>query len=381
MNFKNENINNENMNNEVELNNNKGDLKMNYNIKLISEISTAQSKRFYNNKQTLRPTINKNGQLNVIKTEVNKEELSYNEVTLNKSTINQLKHGIYDSFGRNKFIPSLTNLNNLDEIYLREDDIEKIPALKWIYYPASALNKNNPYICMLSNCLGAEAIIIIMVQEDFRSIKVVTDNIDLILWLDDIKYNYTINENNLRSQTVRELNNYREMMHLEANYEESLYEKQGTDGLKITEASDYDNWKYEVVDTPENIVKNKRNINKSEILTDKLQRTKNKLNNINSKDYNLDEYLELFFNDKLVNQVSNYINRGQDLYNHLSNKVNDEGYIIGTNQKETNKKRIDKEHGIGFKAVWVVYYELQKEELLLQIETLTNELNKLNIDA
>lgn len=354
---------------------------MNYNIKLISEISTAQSKRFYNNKQTLRPTINKDGQLNVIKTEVNKDELTYNEVTLNKSTINQLKNGIYDSFGKNKFIPSLTNLNNLDEIYLREDDIEKIPALKWIYYPASALNKNNPYICMLSNCLGAEAIIIIMVQEDFRSIKVVTDNIDLILWLDDIKYNYSIDENNLRNQTVRELNNFREMMHLEANYEESLYEKQGTDGLKITEASDYDNWKYEVTDTPENVVKNKRNINKNEVLTDKLQRTKNKLNNINNKDYNLDDYLELFFNEKLVNQVSNYINRGQDLYNHLSNKVNEDGYIIGTDHEETNEKRIDKEHGIGFKAVWVVYYELQKEELLLQIETLTNELNKLNIDA
>jgi len=62
MNFKNENNNNENMNKEVELNNNKGDLKM----KLISEISTAQSKRFYNNKQTLRPIIN-NGQLKIIK--------------------------------------------------------------------------------------------------------------------------------------------------------------------------------------------------------------------------------------------------------------------------------------------------------------------------
>lgn len=346
------------------------------NIKLISEISTAQSKKFYNNEQTLRPAINKNGQLNIIKTEVNKEELTYNEVTLNKSTINQLKNGIYDSFGKNKFIPSLKNLNNLDEIYLREDDINKIPSLKWIYYPASALNKNNPYICMLSNCLGAEAIIIIMVQEDFRSIKVVTDNIDLILWLDDIKYNYTIDETNLRSQTVRELNNYKEMMHLEANYEESLYEKQGTDGLKITEASDYDNWKYEVEDTPKNVVKNKRDINKSEVLNDKLQRTKNKLNNINNKDYNLDDYLELFFNDKLVNQVSNYINRGQDLYNHLSNKIDDNGFIIGTNEK-----RIDQKHGIGFKAVWVIYYELQKEELLLQIENLTNELNKLNIDA
>ena len=68
---------------------------MNYNIKLISEISTAQSKRFYNNKQTLRPTINKDGQLNVIKTEVNKDKLTYHEVTLSSGTINQLKHGVY----------------------------------------------------------------------------------------------------------------------------------------------------------------------------------------------------------------------------------------------------------------------------------------------
>ncbi len=359
---------------------------MNYNIKLISEISTAQSKKIYNNKQTLRPCINKDGQLNVIKTEVNKEELTYNEVTLNKSTINQLKHGIYDSFGKNKFIPSLKNLNNLDEIYLREEDIEKIPALKWIYYPASALNKNNPYICMLSNCLGAEAIIIIMVQEDFRSIKVVTDNIDLILWLDDIKYNYTIDETNLRNQTVRELNNYKEMMNLEVDYNEPLYEEEHfkiIDGQRrqVHYIEDYTKYQFEVEDTPKNVVKNKRNINRNKVLTDKLQRTKDKLNKINTKDYNLDDYLELFFNEKLVNQVSNYINRGQDLYNHLSNKINEDGYIIGTDQKETNKKRIDQEHGIGFKAVWVVYYELQKEELLLQIESLTNELNKLNIDA
>ena len=367
---------------------------MNYNIKLISEVSTAQSKRFYNNKQTLRPTINKDGQLNVIKTEVNKDELTYNEVTLNKSTINQLKHGIYDSFGKNKFIPTLKNLNNLDEIYLRDFEIKRIPELRWIYYTANKLTKNNPYICMNSNCLGSPAIIIIMLDGDFKSIKVVSNDIDLILWLDDIKYNYTLDDFNLIQETQREINDFKEVNYNLANYEEPLYERiDKKTQLKITEASDYDNWKYEVKDSTKNIVKYKRQINQKELLEKRLKRNEEKLNRINNKDYNIDDFLEYFFNEKLIEDIYEYVNKGAELYEHLNTAIDEEtGRIKGVHKKDKkgniipNPIRLDIKHEELFnnrfeaiKVMFVIYNELTKDYLNKEIETTKNQLNKLEV--
>jgi len=218
MNFKNENNNNENMNKEVELNNNKGDLKM----KLISEISTAQSKRFYNNKQTLRPIIN-NGQLKIIKTEVNKEALTYNEVTLRSGTINQLKHGVYDFYTKKTFKPQLINLNEFDEITLNINDIQKIKELRWAVYPHKSLNKNNPYYAKTGYLWGYQVVFIQQLYDEEVKLKVVAKDIEIILWLEELKNLKVSDLDHIGKLNQKELNDLKAIQYNLTDYDKVVY--------------------------------------------------------------------------------------------------------------------------------------------------------------
>lgn len=357
MNFKNNN--DKNMYQNVELTNNKGDLKMN-------------QEKIYNNKQTLRPVINNKGQLNVIKTEVNKDELTYNEVTLNSGTINQLKNGVYKGsfcYGK-KLIPTLENINELDEVTLYENDILKIPQLNWAYYPNKKLNKNNPYIAFLYKLFDKEVILIQQLHEDSIRLKVVTNDIDLILMLEDIK-NSEIKDNKqlLKAYTMQaikkhkgdRLNDYNLETYNYVDYNKPLYEEQDKNGEAITDYKSYNLYEYEVKDSTKNIERNKQQIQKRKNLLNQIERINNQIKNTKSKMSNIGEYAEFLTNKTLYDTINNM--EGKELFNRMNHILNKfSGLLIVEDD------------------VWNIYRHQKISKLENRKNELNEEINKIGLD-
>lgn len=409
MNFKNENNNNENMNNEIELNNNKGDIKM----KLISEISTAQSKRFYNNKQTLRPIIN-NGQLKVIKTEVNKEALTYNEVTLRSGTINQLKHGVYDFYTKKTFKPQLINLNEFDEITLNINDIQKIKELRWAVYPHKSLNKNNPYYAKTGYLWGYQVVFIQQLYDEEVKLKVVAKDIEVILWLEELKNLKVSDLDHIGKLNQKELNDLKAIQYNLTDYDKPIYEEtEYINGVEcaISDAKARDGWEYEVKDSPDNVVKNKRMISRAKSLEQKIEYVEAKMLKIKRKNIDLKKVYEYIIKDGVIDEINQYANKGEQLFKKLSYEVDPNGimyteingkiYLIDDNGKVLkdcadrpieavfnkgkiiNKEgvlRYDYKIGVPLTALWSIYHELtykaldkELNELKIQREKISNE--------
>lgn len=348
---------------------------MNYNIKLISEVSTAQSKRFYNNKQTLRPTINKDGQLNVIKTEVNKDKLTYHEVTLSSGTINQLKHGVYlNSFcyGKKLYL-NPEYLYKFDEVVLTIKDLDKIPQLTWAFYGKKQLNKNNPYIAFKYKLNGVPVIMVQQLYEEDIKLKIISSDIDLILYLDELKnINGSNNESYRKFKTSRELNDFKEVTRTNTNYNELIYEDieektviRNGEKVELSYSIDYDNYQYEVEDSPLNIVNNKKAIQKKNNLLKAIKRLDEQIKISNEKIGDIGEVVDLIINDEFYNYIkNNYTNNGRALYNDINRIMQRFNSIPLTSDK-----------------IFKVYNHVKVNELENKKNGINKELNKLNVEA
>ena len=326
----------------------------------------------YNNKQTLRPVINSNDQLNIIKTEINKEALTYNEVTLNSGTINQLKHGVYKGsfcYGK-KLIPTLENINELDEVTLYENDILKIPQLNWAYYPNKKLNKNNPYVAFLYKLFETNVIMIQQLHEDSIRLKIVTNDIDLILMLEDIK-NSEIKDNAqlLKAYTMQEikkskgdkLNDYNIETYNYVDYNQPMYEEQNKNNEAITDYRSYNLYDYEVKDTAKNIENNKQQIQKRKNLLNQIKRIDERIKNTKNKMANIGEFAEFLTNKTLYDTINNI--EGKELFNRMNHILNKfSGLLIVEDD------------------VWNVYRHIKISKLEARKNELNEQINKIGLD-
>ena len=179
---------------------------------------------------------------------------------ISPNTENQLKQGVWDSWETRRKIPSLKNKEELDEIYINQSDFELIEGMEWVNIKSDKVTKTTPWVCKRSVVMGKECIIIQEVEHDaiYRA-KIVTNNIELILWLEDFRNQPRQRVVNIDKEDIREMNALeRHGVRFNSTIDKEELDK---NGVMITGIDNYDNYWYEIYDTLRNTYNHEKRIN------------------------------------------------------------------------------------------------------------------------
>ncbi len=174
-------------------------------------------------------------------------------------TENQLKQGVWDSWETRKKIPSLKNKEDLDEIRINQADFELIEGLNWCNYKSDKATDETPWACKRSVIMGKPCIVIQEVEYDaIYRCKIVTNDIELIIWLEDFKNNPRQRVVDISNKDIYDINNL-EKHGVRFN---STIDKEDVDknGIMITSIDNYDNYVYEIYDSLRNTYKHQKRI-------------------------------------------------------------------------------------------------------------------------
>ena len=179
---------------------------------------------------------------------------------ISEYTENQLvKGGVWDMWETTKKIPSLKNKEELDEIYIQQPDFELIEGMEWLNFKGNKVSDITPWECKRSIVMGKPCVTIQEVDHDrILGAKVITNDIDLIIWLEDFKKSPKMRVVNIDKKDVYDINNL-EKHGVRFN---STIDKEELDenGVMITGIDNYDNYFYEIYDSMRNTYKHEKNI-------------------------------------------------------------------------------------------------------------------------
>lgn len=159
---------------------------------------------------------------------------------LSEGTITQLKTGVYNKYGIKRY-PSLKNVNDLDEVIIRETHYDYLNLI-WLHKMDIRIKPDEiPWICKHASVLDKKCIIIQCIDNDKQFAKVVTNDIELLIWIDEIK---EYKPNVIPKREIYEIN---ELEYHGVKFN-STPEKLDDQGLVITNLDHYDNYFYEIYD-------------------------------------------------------------------------------------------------------------------------------------
>lgn len=193
---------------------------------------------------------------------------------LTEETYDQLSRGgIYNIYGRRMNITprvydenemwtgEYKDWNHLQEINIRQGYFEYLNAL-WLFMDLRP-DKNFRHFSKEAYIFDKKCIVIQEVHHDYISAKILTDDEELKLYIEDILLYKPMNI--VPKREIREINELEyqglkfgsNQININVNEAEEKVDKQG---LLITNSDHYDNYIYEVYDSLRNIFKNKRKV-------------------------------------------------------------------------------------------------------------------------
>lgn len=183
-----------------------------------------------------------------------------NHEGISKYTEKQLlTAGIWDIWETRWKRPELNNKENLNQIYIQQADFELIEGLEWCNYKSDKITDETPYMCKKGVVFGKPCIIIQEVDHDcILGAKVVTPDIELIIWLEDFQRAPRRRIVNIDKKDVYDINSL-EKHGVRFN---STIDKEELDknGVMITGIDNYDNYWYEIYDSLRNTYQHQKRI-------------------------------------------------------------------------------------------------------------------------
>ena len=170
-----------------------------------------------------------------------------------------LRAGVWNMWETKWKRPSLKKKEELDEVYIQQPDFELVEGLSWCDYKSNKVTDITPYMAKRSMVFGRPCIVIQEVDFDrILGAKIVTNDIELILWLDDFKREPRKRVVNIDKKDIYDINNL-EKHGVRFN---STIDKEELDknGIMITGIDNYDNYVYEIYDSLRNTYKHQKRI-------------------------------------------------------------------------------------------------------------------------
>lgn len=180
-------------------------------------------------------------------------------MAISQYTENQLSAGVWDMWENKVKIPTLENKDELDEIYINQPDFELIEGMEWLNFKGNKVTKTTPWECKRSIVMGKPCVTIQEVDRDcILGAKVITNDIDLIIWLEDFKRAPRQRIVNINKQDIYDINNLeRHGVRFNSTIDR---EELDQNGYMISNLDHYDNYIYEIYDSMRNTYQHQKRI-------------------------------------------------------------------------------------------------------------------------